>query len=495
MSGMLFISFYSNSQNIKEHLLNNNQKKESVSDTEIVAGEHSQIGNEKEEGGLHTNHPDAQWFPDAGLGLFLHWGISSVKAMNISHPMVVGRPLEKKRIDPKEIKRIVREQDYYLNGEKPVITPNDYFKMAESFNPADYHPEVWLAKVKETGFKYVVLTAKHHEGFAIWPSKYGHFNTKNYMDGRDLIGDFVKACHKLNLKVGIYYSGPDWYFDRDYMSFLRSGTYKINPEFPQLGPDLLPRKTSHTQKEKEAHYEEFLTMVNGQVEELLSNYGKIDVIWFDGKPAIPSTYKKRLITKERIRQLQPGIVINPRMHGKADYITFERRLPQKIEMPDGQWAEFCNPWNGTWPYTKRPYKPLNSILNDLIRCRANGINYLLGFGPMANGNLAPEAYENMNKLKEWMDKNGEAIFKTRVVPKTENASVPAVAKGAVRYLFLAPEEKEQNLTVTLQGVLKPNSVVLLLDGKPLIYTWNAGLLSIQISDERRSELYDVIKIM
>ena len=172
-------------------------------DASLVAGQHSEIDIVEGSSGLHTNHPDAQWFPEAGLGLFLHWGISSVDAMNISHPMVVGRPLEKHRItDAKEIKRIVAEQDYYLNGKKPEITPDDYFAFAKSFNPDSYDPEAWLTKVKAAGFKYVVLTAKHHEGFAMWPSKYGDFNTKNYMGGRDLIKEFVDACHKLDLKVG-----------------------------------------------------------------------------------------------------------------------------------------------------------------------------------------------------------------------------------------------------------------------------------------------------
>jgi len=463
-------------------------------DSETVKSQHNQIGNSKEVSGSHTQHPDAQWFADAGLGLFLHWGISSVNAMNISHPMIPGRPLEKKRIDdPKERERIIREQDYYLNGKKPVITPNDYFKQAESFNPSNYHPEIWLTKAKAAGFTYVVLTAKHHEGFALWPSKYGHFNTKNYMGGRDLIADFVKACHKLDLKVGIYYSGPDWYFDRDYMSFLRSGTYKINPEFPKLGPDLLPRPKgyTHTKAEKEAHYTEFLEMVNGQVEELLSNYGKIDAIWFDGKPSIPYNYKKKLISKERIRQLQPSIVINPRMHGKADYITFERHLPDVIDLPEGQWAEFCNPWNGNWPYVKRAYKPLNSILDDLTRCRAHDINYLLGFGPMGNGDLAPDAYTNMAKLEKWMDKNGEAIHGTARLPKTEQASVLGVAKGNIRYLYLKPTTKDQKVTLNCK---KPTSVLFLEDGKPLPFTWKDQQLTINVPAARRSKLYDVIKI-
>ncbi len=462
-------------------------------DKDTVASQHADIGNAKEIKSPHTLHPDAQWFPDAGLGLFLHWGISSVKGMNISHPMVVGRPLEKHKIASKEeLARIVREQDYYLNGKKPQITPRNYFKMAESFNPDNYHPEKWLAKVKAAGFKYVVLTAKHHEGFAMWPSKYGDFNTKNYMGGKDLIKDFVDACHKLGLKVGIYYSGPDWYYDREYRSFLRSRAHKLNPGLPHLDQDLMPTQRTHTAEEKEKHYAGFVKMVNGQVEELLGNYGKIDVIWFDGKPSVPSSYRKKLITKKRIRELQPGIVINPRMHGSADYITFERHFPENPNLPEEQWAEFCNPWSGAWPYVERDYKPLDNILFDLVRCRAAGMNYLLGFGPMANGDLAPQAYENMAKLQKWMAKNHEAIYGTRQLPAGEKTSALASAKGKVRYIYLDPAKKSESATIS--GISKPKSVVLLADGKPVPFKWNGNSARITVPAERRSTHWDVVKL-
>ena len=143
-----------------------------------------------------------------------------------------------------ERKRIIEEMDYNLKGQKPEITPLEYWSMAADFNPDNYHPEQWLKKAKDAGFTYVVLTAKHHEGFALWPSEYGNFNTKNFMGGKDLIGPYVQACRKVGLKVGLYYSGPDWYFDQDNMNFLYYRAAKKNPEIPPLGPDLKPRKNT-----------------------------------------------------------------------------------------------------------------------------------------------------------------------------------------------------------------------------------------------------------
>ncbi len=230
--------------------------------------EHSDIGvsNKTHPNLSHTKHPDAQWFPEAGLGLFIHWGICSVKAMNISWPMIPGRALAKQRItDPAERERIIREADYDLKGKPPSITPNEYWQMAKDFNPQKYDPDKWLKAAKEAGFQYAVLTTKHHEGFALWPSAFGDFNTKNFMGGRDLVKDYVEACRRNGLKVGLYYSGPDWYFDREYKDFLYGGGHNRNPEFPPLGPDLKPRTSSKPPEEIAKHQAQCAAMVNGQI--------------------------------------------------------------------------------------------------------------------------------------------------------------------------------------------------------------------------------------
>src|SRR4051794_10456503 len=400
--------------------------------------EHDTIGVGSEQAGTHTQHPDAQWYPDAALGLFLHWGISSTRAMNISWPMIPGRALAAKRIDdPKERERIIKEEDWNLNGKPNSITPNEYWAMAKDFNPTKYDPEKWCKAAKEAGFAYVVLTARHHEGFALWPSKFGDFNTTKYAGGKDLIRNYVEACRKNGLKVGLYYSPPDWYFDRDYMSFLYGGAKRKNPELPSLDADLHPRKSEHTTEEIEQHQKEYAEHVNGQIEELLTNYGKIDLIWFDGKPAVG---KNAIITQERIRELQPGIVINPRLHGKGDYITFERKLT--ADKPVKVWAEFCNTWTNAWPYTKEPFRSNGFILGQLATSRSLGVNYLPGVGPMATGEFTSEIYENMKVVGGWMKANGESIHGTKPLKDNESASVPAVASESARYLFALPKFRD-----------------------------------------------------
>ncbi len=475
------------------------------SDAQAVRGEHDTIGNaERRQTQPHTAHPDAQWFGDADFGLFIHWGISSVRAMNISWPMIPGRALAQKRIDSAaERERIVREGDYNLDGKPPAITPLEYWSMAKEFDPKKYDPDPWLAAAKEAGFSYAVLTTKHHEGFALWPSAYGDFNTKTHLGGRDLLKPYVEACRKYGLKVGFYYSGPDWYFDRDYNDFLYGGARRRNPELPRLGPDLKPRSGEPDPEALKKHQQEYAALVKGQVEELLTRYGKIDLLWFDGRPRVPEPEK--VVPLERIRELQPGIVVNPRMHGAGDYVTFERRLP--AERPVVEWAEFCNTWTSSWSHQEIPFRSTAFVLGQLAQSRAWGINYLLGVGPMASGEMSPDVYRNMAVVRDWMKAHGRSIRGARPLPAGETASVPATARGAERFLFAIPRFKaggaypEDQLpaadeTLTLAGVgAKPRKVLQLADGRPLDFGYAGGVVTMALPAASRSTLVDVIAVV
>lgn len=477
---------------------------ETPKDEQLVADEHALIGVEavKETQPAHTLHPDAQWYPDAGLGLFIHWGLSSVRSMNISWPMIPGRPLGTKRIeDPDKIARIIRESDYNLNGKPPEITPNEYWSMAKDFNPRRYDPDKWFKASKEAGFKYAVLTARHHEGFALWPSDYGDFNTKNYMGGRDLVKEFVEACRRNGLKVGLYYSPPDWYFDRDYMNFLYYKAVRLNPEIGVLGPDLKPRTSKKSQEEIARHQAEYREMVRGQVRELLTRYGTIDLLWFDGKPPIPNG--NQCITIDEIRQLQAAIVVNPRLHGKGDFVTYERNLTTD-KVAQG-WAEFCNTWTTCWAHMDIPFRANGYVLGQFVTSRSLGINYLLGVGPTASGEFCDGIYQNMAVLGEWMEMNGAAVEGTRPLPEGESASVPATASRSVRYLFALPEFRnngayEKDLLdavdciLTLHTCGKVIGATLLSDGVKLAYHCRENGVTIELPAARRTRLVDVVRV-
>jgi alpha-L-fucosidase len=476
-----------------------------TADPDTVGDEHATIGvvenNDKKTAASHTVHPDAQWYPEAGLGLFIHWGLSSVKAMNISWPMIPGRALAQRQVDAAERERIIRENDYNLNGKQPQITPNEYWEMAKDFNPQKYDPDKWLKAAKDAGFVYAVMTARHHEGFAMWPSDYGDFNTKNYMGGRDLIKDYVEACRRNGLKVGLYYSPPDWHFDRDFMSFLYGRAKQKNPEFPSLGPDLKPRTSTKSKEEMAKHQAEYAAMVKGQVEELLTRYGKIDLLWFDGKPPIPNG--ANCITIERIRELQPGIVINPRLHGHGDFKTYERTL--STDKPATEWAEYCNTWTNCWSHMDIPFRAPGYVLGQLVKCRSLHVNYLLGVGPMSSGEFCDGIYQNMGVVADWMKINGASVRGVKPLPAGESASVPATASGSVRYLFAIPQFKGDgaydkdllpatDLTITLKGIAKPASVKLLGKEAVLATNYSDKTLTVQLPATMRTNLVDVVKV-
>ena len=472
-----------------------------------VGDQHSEIGipTVKNPAAVHTSHPDAQWYPEAGLGLFLHWGISSVKAMNISWPMIPGKNLRSIRIsDPAVRERIVREKDFELKGKPWETTPNQYWAMAKDFNPGKYDPEKWCKAAKDAGFTYVVLTTRHHDGFALWPSEFGDFSTKHYMGGRDLVKPFVEACRNNGLKVGLYYSPPNWHFERDFKNFLSYAAQK-NPEFPSLDADLKPRQNSKSPEEIARHHAAYDAMVRGQIEELLTRYGKIDLIWFDG--CQPTPHGPQSITADEIRKLQPGIVINPRLHGTGDFTTYERDL--KTNKIATTWAEFCNTWALLWTYDTRPFRANGFVLGELAISRSLGINYLLGIGPDRQGELHPAAYQNMEVLAGWMKKNSDAVHAVKPLPHGETANVPATAKGRVRFLFAIPEFKKvaglpgmpdnmlplSDITLILKGISqKPERITFLGDGSELPFEYSARTVTVKLPSAKRTKLVDVVEV-
>jgi len=472
---------------------------------EDVKAEHAQLGAGEERATGHTQHPDAQWFPEAAFGLFIHWGLSSVKAMNISWPMIPGRPLAARDLSAAEVERVVRERDYNLDGKPPGVTPNQYWEMAKSFDPGPaYDPDKWIRAAKEAGFTYAVMTAKHHEGFALWPSAFGDFNTKTYAKGQDLVAPFVEACRRHGLKVGLYFSGPDWWFDREYYSFLYGRAGRRNPGLPSLDADLQPRATEKNAEEIAEHQAAYAALVRGQIEELLTRYGRIDVLWFDGKPAVPDP--ESVITVARIRELQPGIVINPRMHGNGDYVVWEREQNLPKERPKVEWAEFCSTWTRSWAHEEIPFRAPGNILGKLALLRSWRVNYLLGVGPMSNGEMAPGVYENMAAVAAWMKGHRASIHGTGPLPDGETASSPATARERVRYLFAAPKFREGGYgypeeqlpaadeTLTLSGAPRPKAVVLMASGQALPFTYTDKTLTVPVPAALRSKLVDVVQV-
>jgi len=489
-------------------------QKNNPKEDERVKMEHAQIGITEDTRAAYkrTANPGAQWYPQAGLGMFIHWSISSVKELDLSWPMMAGTQIgwSSKKPSQDSIDRFIAAGDFFaghrckLNG--TCLTPNQYWEQAKAFKPASCDADQWVKWAKAAGMQYVVLTTRHHDGFALWPSKYGSFNTRNYLDGRDFVKEFVTACRKYGLKIGLYYSGPDWYFNKDYQNFLYYGIGRDYQRIPSVDADLRVRTTVKTDAEKQEHYEAVAAYIKGQVEELLTNYGKIDMIWFDGSADIPKGNDawKRCITMERIHELQPGIVVSPRFFGYGDYKTLEGDKSLPVEKQAG-WAELCATIaEPGWGYTRAPLKSAAYVLNQLAVCRSNNANLLLNFGPTKEGVFSGEMISRLQEIAAWMNVNQAAVTGAHALDDHEQASVPATARGNHRYLFVMPPVpgklkapllplKAETVTIKATGTVK--SVELLGKKAPLTYTIKEGVIIIQVPAALRSQNGDVVDVL
>lgn len=439
---------------------------------DVVEEQHKTIGNVSE-GAEHAwkrnEHPDAQWFGDAGFGMFIHWGISSVKGQgDLSWSMMKLKEGSKKQA----------EERYGPYAVGVTSTPAEYWEQAKNFKPDQFDPDKWLKAAKAAGCQYAVLTTRHHDGYALWPSKFGELNTATYWDGTDLVRGFIEACRRNDMKVGLYYSPPDWYYNREHSSF------KYGNEKPALDihhkPIELPTRTP---EEKEKWDEDYRTYIRGQVEELLTNYGQIDIFWFDGSG-------QNAISPERIRELQPGILMNGRGHGMGDFKTPECRFPE--ERIEGWW-ELCWVWaDGAWGYLKHEtYKPSGWVLDQLAKCRAWNGNLLLNAAPNGHGEMPYTYYQRFETIREWMEHSGEAIFGVTGGCYPEKANVPVTCRENRWYLIAT---YQCDWTIEVQDVDKPKKVSLLRTGEELEYTYEDRKISLDFPSAYKTMEGDVIAV-
>ena len=247
---------------------------------------------------------DTSWFVRERFGMFIHWGLYSMPARH----------------------------EWVRHNEK--ITNEEYQKYFEHFNPDLFNPKEWAKAAREAGMRYFVITTKHHEGFCMWDSKYTDYKVTNTPCGRDLLREVVDAFRAEGIHVGFYYSLIDWHHP-DFIIDNRIGPYR------ELSEEERKKMNEGRDMKRYAQY------MRNQVRELLTEYGKIDLLWFDG--GMPEGYVYPL---EKIRKLQPGIVVNPRLHGTGDFETCE--VKEAESRPAGWW-EYCTMWMALWrKWNSRP---------------------------------------------------------------------------------------------------------------------------------------------
>jgi alpha-L-fucosidase len=406
---------------------------------------------------LANTHPDAQWFPKAGLGLFMHWGIHSVAGIQPSWAMI---------------------KNYPAGGDSNFHPPEKYYALASKFDPQNYDPGKWMAAARAAGFTYAVLTTKHHDGYALWPTKYGDMNTRRYLGGRDLIKPYVEACRKHGLKVGFYFSPRDWHYPNyplDDVDFDYSKRLKFRPIRDPI--------------QNELNFEKFYAYTIGQLRELLTQYGKIDVLWFDGISWHPFKDIRTRQTLAWVRRLQPGIVINPRWGDMGDFETPEIELPQG--RPQGWW-ESCYIWpKGHWGYVpSEDFQPLSWVLETLVRCRMWGGNLLLNVGPRPDGTMPDAFYQYSRELAQWMAHSGESLIGAGSSPDDSRSNVPITRRKGVWYLHLLYKHRGP---AELKEVPAPRTIKLLRTGQSIPFRGTRTLV-LEVPETARTSLDDVVGV-
>jgi len=399
-----------------------------------------------------NKHPDAQWFPQAGLGLFIHWGmVSQLGSGDLSWCMLANKPWKDK-----------------------TMTPNEYYACAAKWNPDKINFADMLRKAKAAGINYAVFVTKHHDGFTLWPSKYSDIGTQNTFNGRDFVKEFVTACRKNNIRVGLYYSPPDWWFDRKYKNFSYKNSVKLDMDHK---PTVIPEKPAdHDQKRCE--------LVRNQVTELLTNYGKIDLIWFDGGfGEIPNS---------EVRRLQPGIVINNRNGGNGDYGDTEGKLPEKRFTGWFETCETCWP-SGKWSYTEEwGWDTASDVITELVKLRSWGGNLLANVGPKSDGTIPQQALNAWKEMSVWMKKNRESVEDVYGGPWPEEVNTPVTQRKGVAYIHLLPNEYK---SIIWKNAPKPRKAILLGSGKEVPFSYSNGTLTIEPARAQRSQNVDVIRVL
>lgn len=326
------------------------------------------------------------WFRQDRLGMFIHFGLYSIPARG----------------------------EWVRSTER--MSRQAYMRYFEEFDPVNYNPRAWAEIARQAGMKYAVMTAKHHDGFCLFDSALTDFKSTKTKAKRDLIREYVEAFRDAGLKVGLYYSLIDWYRD----------------DYPHYGDKHHPERDNQAFRGKQHDFDRYLAYMHGQVRELCSNYGKIDILWFDfsyDEMAGEKWQATKLL--QMVRELQPDVIIDNRLEasgenagsmrsGNPTFYAGDFASPEQIIPPQGivdeegrpvPW-EACVTMNDNWGYAAadRNFKSPELIIRKLVECVSKNGNLILNVGPNAKGEIPTESVAILQELGDWMEKNGDSIY-------------------------------------------------------------------------------------
>jgi len=372
-----------------------------------------------------------QWFEDQKLGVIFHWGLYAkagiVESWQLSEvddwARVKGRAW---REDIKDLQK-------------------DYWNLIEEFNPSNFNPQKWAKTCKDAGFKYMIFTTKHHDGFHLWDTAQSDYKVNGsrspYKD--DLFRQVVEAFRAEGLGIGAYYSKADWYSDM----------YWTDKE------GVTQRRADYDPEEKPELWNKYVEYVHNELEELTSNYGKIDILWLDGGWCGKGKEDLRMDElAEKVRKHNPDLLIVDRMMGgrHENYVTPERTIPAFDQIPKKSW-ESNVPLGKNWGYVVNDiFKPSKEIIENVLEVVGKGGNVILGVGPTAEGEFTPASLSILKDLGTWLETVKEGIYGTRAVQSAlvEGNRWVMTQKDGQYYAFYPLESGEQRLifpVINIQG--------------------------------------------
>lgn len=371
-------------------------------------------------------------FLDDRFGMFIHWGLYAIPARG----------------------------EWVKSREE--ISDEEYQTYFEEFDPVRYDPKKWAKTAKDAGMKYAVMTTKHHDGFCLFDSQYTDYKATNTKSGRDFIKEFADAFRAEGLKVGFYYSLIDWH----------------HPDYPHYGDATHPMRNNEKFKDAKHDFQNYIEYLHNQVKELLTNYGKIDIMWFDFSYNDMTGEKWEAVKLvEMIRGIQPGIIIDNRLGGdpleaepvaySGDFVSPEQIIPvKKITDKLGRpvpW-ESCVTLNNHWGYgyLDKDYMTAQNVIHMLADAVSKDGNLLVNVGPNAKGEIPKEYFPLFEQIGAWLYENGESIYGCQSSELPQPHWGRYTKKGRLIYAHIFERGCAQFMLEGLEGKIK--KVRLLCDG-------------------------------
>jgi alpha-L-fucosidase len=421
-----------------------------------------------------------KWWREARFGLFIHWGVYAVPAGTYNGI------------------QINRIGEWIMNrGKIPVA---EYQKFAKEFNPVKYDPEAWVKMAKDAGMKYIVITAKHHDGFALFKSDASKWNIVDATPyGKDLLKPLAEACRKQGIKLGFYYSqAQDWNNPGGAAARRPASEGWANPDSAKIDAYTSANSGHWDPAQTTKSMSEYIDGVAvPQVKELLTNYGEVAVFWWDTPTDMKDEYAEKL---NSLLSLQPNIITNDRLkrpNFPGDYKTPEQRIPNLSELDGKDW-ETCMTMNETWGYKSyaHNWKSTQTLVRNLIDIASKGGNYLLNVGPKADGTIPQESIDRLKEVGAWMKLNGESIYGTQASPFAPlswgRCTMKQNGDNTILYFSVFDWPKDGKLIIPAGN--KVVSAKLLANGKSIKTDRSSEGIEVKLPETAPDSLASVIKL-